>query len=310
MGSKSKLLISVFLIIGCGALGTQSIAQFGILDDFKKKIEESKEKTGEVSDALKEVEEVKDKIEDTNELIDVAMNTISQNDNSIDQLYSETNSALATYNSCSDFILTKRKSTVKLTGASNSLSALMEDLPQSDVLNVSSIIEVPEDVCEFVMEVRELQDPKSKEYPVLKGPGRQEVSDSEEQRDVRIQFDYDKDAEFARIYYFSWLKNEKPFLASMVDLTSDESRISVFGRTSIPLSQSSQYYLLEHDKNGPARLNGYGPRMMALVQSDREIDIKTSSIDKWVESVEKAKKKSKNDVQVAITWLELYTPEN
>ena len=275
---------------------TVSYAQFGGLGKIKDSLSKTQKKANEIKDTLDKGRDAKKVVDKVKEM----RGSFSKSD--IDKLFDDVSLVAAAYNQCSDFTISKGKSTVTITGATDNLKGLRKDLPKSDSLRSNTIIEVEKDMCDFVVSIRRIQDPKDKKTPVLIGPGRQQVVDADEKKPVRLRFDFDEQAEVAQLYYIEWLP--EPFVVSFLDLKDSDSRKSYFSSDEIPLAKGGKYYDLKNP-DGPISLYGYGPRMMVLVESEKALELSDASPQKWMTSLKKAK--LVNDVAVSVSWLELFT---
>ncbi len=272
-------------------------AQFGGLDKLKDKFSKTQKKADEIIDTVDTVNETRETIEKVEDIINTT------GGKGIDKLFNDVSLVASAYNQCSDLTISKGKSTVTITGATDNLKGLRKDLPKSDSLRSNTIIEVDKEMCDFVVGIRRMQDPKDKKSPILIGPGRQQVVDASERKSVNLRFDFNEDAKFAQLYYLEWLP--EPFVVPFVDLKDSESREEYFGGSDIPLAKGGKYYDLK-SPDGPISLYGYGPRLVALVESNRELNISEGSPQKWMSSIKKAQ--MRNDISVSVSWLELYTP--
>ena len=294
--------IAVLAIAACSqsiensAPATDSV-QFSDMKDAFKRAKKAKKDADKVKDAVETAGEVKDTIK--------GKRAGKKSSGGLDDLQKQVEASISEYNRCSDFLIVRGQKIITLTGATGSLKSLQPDLPKSDNLNANKIIQVPKDICKFVKGVRAVQSPKDKELPMMRGPGRQEVKSDDEKKDVKIRFDFDKSSEFARLYYMEW--RPESAVLEFADLLDEDSRRSVFGRDALPLSKSGKSYVLEHDDSGPIKISGYGPRMIALVQSDEVLDINSDSAEDWLKSVRAAQ--LSHDTKVAVAWTELFTPK-
>ena len=290
------ILIGIITVFGISIVPSLSNAQLGGLKKYKEKLDG-------VNKEKKKADKIIDQIDDAKDIVKDIKDIKSQikNGKSLNTLYDDVKLVTSAYNRCSDFTLTKGRSTVTLIGATDSLDDLNSDLPKSDLLRASTVVKVDPDMCKFVINARRFQDPKNKDTPALIGPGRQAVENEEERKPVKIRFDFDEKAKFARFYYVEWRPDV--IVGEFLDLKDKQSRKSYFGQNDIPYAKSGKYYDLRGD-DGPITLYGVGVRLIALVQSDKEIEVNTDSPDKFAKSISSAQKRS--DVKVAVAWLELY----
>jgi hypothetical protein len=292
-----KHLITGFIVaFSISAAPMISHAQFGGLDKIKDKFSKTKKEADKVKDTV-------DTVNETRETIETVQDMVKGGSGKLDKLFNDVSLVASAYNQCSDLTISKGKSTVTITGATDNLSGLRKDLPKSDSLRSNTIIEIDKSMCDFVVGIRRIQDPKDKETPSLTGPGRQQVADASVRKPVRLRFDFNEDIKFAQFYYVEWKPD--PFVVPLLDLKNAESREDFFGGNNIPLAKGGKSYELK-GPDGPITLFGYGPRLIVLVESKKALNLNDESPQKWLTSLKKAQ--ITGNVAVSVSWLELYTP--
>ena len=291
------LITGLILTLSVCATPMVSHAQFGGLDKLKERLSKSKKEADKITDVV-------DTVNDTRETIESVQDIMTGENDELDKLFNDVSLVASAYNQCSDLSISKGKSTVTITGATDNLSGLRKDLPKSDSLRSNTIIEIDKSMCDFVVGMRRIQDPKDKETPALRGPGRQQVIDSSERKPVRLRFNFNEDSKFAEFYYLEWKPD--PFVVSLLDLKDAKSREEFFGGRDIPLAKGGTSYELK-GPDGPITLFGYGPRLVVLVESTKALKLSDESPKKWLTSLKKAQ--ITGNVAASVAWLELYTPE-